>query len=66
VESIRREIMAEIDKAETRILTEYAKHRTEHEAEEAVKASRWRWAVTTVMTGLGTLFAIVWAVSHAS
>ena len=75
VEGVRREIFAELEKVEGNIAARSATHTAEHEADEkAHKADHqrdldrrlgyMRWAVTTILTGIGTLFAIVWALVH--
>jgi hypothetical protein len=69
VEASRKEIIAEIEKLQTRVDTKFdthaAKHETEHETHKVEhrrdadrRAGLIRWAVTTVMTGLGVLVAI--------
>lgn len=57
VEGIRKELLAELEKFEQT-------HEIEHQRESDRRTGYIRWAVTTVMTGLGTLFAIVWALGH--
>lgn len=75
VEASRKEILAEIEKLEQKVdyrfdthtadhKAEHDTHKVEHHREADRRAGLIRWAVTTVMTGLGTLFAIVWAVTH--
>lgn len=57
IEGIRKELLAELEKFEQT-------HRVEHEREGDRRAGYIRWAVTTLMTGIGTLFAVLWAVGH--
>jgi hypothetical protein len=70
VEQARRDAIAEVKQLRTEVhagFDTYAIHRAadrkahedEHEREENRRAGRLRWAVTTVMTGLGVLVAIV-------
>lgn len=75
VETARRDVLAEVKaldvKLDAKLEAHYVRHETDdvaHESDHRREADRRlgyvRWAVTTVMTGIGTLFAIVWAVSH--
>ena len=75
VEASRKEILTEIEKLEVKVDakfdthiakhdTEHDTHKVEHQREGDRRAGLIRWAVTTILTGVGTLFAIVWAVSH--
>jgi hypothetical protein len=69
VEASRREILAEIEKLEAKVDNKFDAHATKHEAEYDThkvehrrdtdrRTSYMRWAVTTIMTGLGVLVAI--------
>lgn len=77
VEGIRRELLAEIGQLDATLDARFDAHRSQHKAEEQThhqlhrrehdqRAGLFRWGVTTLMTGVGTLFAIVWAVSHGA
>jgi hypothetical protein len=69
VEVSRKEIIAEIEKLQTRVDTKFDTHGAKHEAEQQThitehrreadrRAGLIRWAVTTIMTGLGVLTAL--------
>jgi hypothetical protein len=69
VEASRREILTEIEKLEVKVDTkfdahqqkhdtEHDTHKVEHRREADRRAGYIRWAVTTIMTGLGVLVAI--------
>jgi uncharacterized protein YbcV (DUF1398 family) len=69
VEASRREILAEIEKLEAKVDHKFNTHAAKHEAEHDThkiehrrdadrRAGLLRWAVTTVMTGLGVLTAL--------
>jgi hypothetical protein len=69
VEASRREILAEIEKLQIRVDTKFDAHSAKHEAEHEThkvehrrdsdrRTGYIRWAVTTIMTGLGVLVAI--------
>lgn len=75
VEAARRDVLAEIDKLDTKIdarleahytrhENDHDTHKVEHQREADRRTGYIRWAVTTVMTGVGTLFAIIWALGH--
>ena len=72
LEGFRKELLAEVDKLnekfDQRLEAHYVRHETDteahlgvHQREQDRRMGYVRWAVTTVMTGVGTLFAIVWA-----
>jgi hypothetical protein len=74
-EGIRKELMAEVASLSARLDARFEAHASKHDAEiqahevshqreEDRRVGLLRWAVTTLITGIGTLFAIVWAVTH--
>jgi hypothetical protein len=75
VEQARRDAIAEYKQLRTEVVARFDTHTIEHAAGEkahheehkqdsARRAGLIRWAVTTIMTGIGTLFAIVWALTQ--
>lgn len=69
VEAARREIIAEIAKLEAKVDARFDAHAAKHEAEQQThdtehrreadrRTGYIRWAVTTIMTGLGVLLAL--------
>jgi hypothetical protein len=59
VKQLRTEVHAGFDTSAIQRAADRKAHEDEHEREENRRAGRLRWAVTTVMTGLGVLVAIV-------
>ena len=70
-----REVVAMIAQLESKLDGRLEAHYSRHEADEKAheadhqrdldrRLGYMRWAVTTVLTGVGTLFAIVWALVH--
>lgn len=75
VEQARRDVLAELRQLEVKIdarlethsihhATEGKAHAVAHDRESDRRAGLIRWAVTTLMTGAGVLFTIVWTLSH--
>lgn len=75
IEASRKEVLAEIEKLESAMYVRFDAHMVKHEADQEThehdhrreadrRAGYMRWAVTTIMTGIGTLFAIAWAIGH--
>jgi hypothetical protein len=69
VDASRKEILAEIEKLKGKVDAKFDTHAAKHEAEHDThkvehqrdadrRAGYIRWAVTTIMTGLGVLVAI--------
>lgn len=57
--SLRTEMNARLDKIEEALDSKFEMHRVEHEREDDRRASRIRWAVTSLLTGAGVIAAIV-------
>lgn len=62
IEKVSTAMTAEINKVETTLESKLVLHNQEHKNEEKNRSSMWRWAVTTVMSGLGVLAAIIVAI----
>jgi hypothetical protein len=69
LEAARREILVEIEKLDAKVNTKHELHLSRHEAEAQThltehrreadrRAGMIRWAVTTLMTGVGVLLAL--------
>ena len=57
--SLRSEMNARLDKIEESLDTKFDTHRLEHLRDDDRRASRIRWAVTSILTGAGVIAAIV-------
>lgn len=56
---LRKESSASFDKLDQSLNARLSQHELEHKQEEWRRSSRIRWAVTTVLTGIGVAAAII-------
>lgn len=66
VDALEAKIDARLEAVRIKFETEREAHASDHRREEDRTAGRLRWAVTTLMTGAGVLFTIIWALVHTS
>lgn len=64
VEQSRRDVLAELRSLEAKVDARLATHTVEHERERDWRSGIYRWAVTTIVSAAGVLFAIVWSLTH--
>lgn len=57
--SLRSEMNARLDKIEESLSVKFETHHLEHVRDDDRRASRIRWAVTSLLTGTGVIAAIV-------
>ena len=64
VEATQEKILAEVKQLETKVDGRFERHDLQHGTERKQRRGLILWAVTTVMTGAGVLFSIVWTLMH--